>query len=379
MEEILNLKKAADRIKKASVLKENIFIFSDSDLDGVTALLILEESLKTLGVKSYTGFLNRREGFQLTKRAVQKLKTLSSGILIFFDFGITNHNDIELGNKLGFYTIVVDHHAPVSSLPSAKIIVDPKQKKDKYPFKELAACGLSLKLSQKILGRTFKGRLEQSLTELAAIGTLADKMPLKMDNKEIVKKGKKFFFKTFRPALRVFFKKFSGEPLENIIKKITLNLQIVDIKYGEPESYRFLKEVDTKKCEKMLELILRKSQRRKKILNHYFEKIKEKAGGSNNKFVFEGGEKIPDFAVGALAGRLAREFKKTAIIFSSNNKNSVGSVRTAEDVDCLEMLINCKRHLTKFGGHPRACGFLCPTDKIKDFYNCIYKYFENKV
>ena len=189
---IKNLKKAAGRILKAIENSERVILYGDGDLDGVSSVIILKETIKTLGGKISSVYFPDREteGYGITKKALDFLKKFSPALLIALDCGIGNFKEIKEAKKLGFFVIVIDHHKVLDRLPKADIIVDPKQKGDKYLFKELAAVGITFKLSELLLGEKMTESLRKNFLELVALATIADMMP-KVDDCRI----KAVFFK----------------------------------------------------------------------------------------------------------------------------------------------------------------------------------------
>ena len=155
MQEIKNLKKAADRILKAIKKKEKIILYGDADLDGTASVIITEEAIRNLGGTISAFYFPDREteGYGLTEKALDLLKKESPALLIVLDCGIGNVKEVSLAKKLGFKVVIIDHHEALDKLPSAEIIVDPKQKSDKYPFKKLACAGIAFKLAEAVLGK----------------------------------------------------------------------------------------------------------------------------------------------------------------------------------------------------------------------------------
>ena len=174
---IKNLTKAVTRVKKAVKNKEKIILYGDSDLDGVTSVIILKEALATLGGEVSAIYFPDREGegYGVTFTALEKLKELAPALLIVMDMGISSFKEIEKANELGFEIILLDHHEVLGELPKASIIVDPKQPEETYGFKGFAACGVTFKFAEKLLGNPSQAT-RQSMLELAAIGTIADMM-----------------------------------------------------------------------------------------------------------------------------------------------------------------------------------------------------------
>src|SRR3989344_359787 len=190
--EIKNLKKAAERITTAVKNKENIILYGDADLDGAASVIIFKEALKNLGAEPSAVYFPDREteGYGITPKGLDYLKKFSPALLVAFDLGIGNFEEVKTAKKLGLEVIIIDHHEILDKLPSASIIVNPKQKGDRWPFKEFAASGLSFKLAELILAEKFSDSLRNNFLELAALATIADMMPKKDENALIISEGK---------------------------------------------------------------------------------------------------------------------------------------------------------------------------------------------
>ncbi len=201
---IKNLEKAAERIKKAVQNNERIILYGDSDLDGISSVVILEEAIKSLGGKADSVFFPDREtdGYGINLKALDLLKDKAPALFITLDLGIGNSKEVEAANKMGFEVIVVDHHETLFGIPEAAIIVDPKQEADEYPFKGLANVGVTFNLCMELLGSGISENLKNSFLELAALGTIADMVPQVEQNQEIIEEGLRSLKNTFRPALK---------------------------------------------------------------------------------------------------------------------------------------------------------------------------------
>ncbi len=167
MIEIKNLKKAAARILKAIKKKEKIILYGDADLDGVASVIILKEALKNLGGKISAVYFPDREieGYGITEKGLDYLAKFSPSLLVALDLGIGNFKEVKLAKKLGLEVMIIDHHEILDKLPSVKIVVDPKQKKDKYPFKGFAATGIVFKFAELLLEGKMTENLRKSFLE----------------------------------------------------------------------------------------------------------------------------------------------------------------------------------------------------------------------
>ncbi|MCX6723456.1 MAG: DHH family phosphoesterase [Candidatus Staskawiczbacteria bacterium] len=203
---IKNIEKAAERIKKVVLNKERIILYGDSDLDGISSVVILEEAIKSLGGHVDCSFFPDREadGYGINLKALDMLKEKAPAILITLDLGIGNLEEVDAANKMGFEVIIIDHHEPLDGSPKASIIVDMKQEDDPYPFKGLANVGVTYNLCIELLGKNISKNLNNSFLELAALGTISDMVPQVEQNQEIIEEGLRSLKNTFRPALRAF-------------------------------------------------------------------------------------------------------------------------------------------------------------------------------
>ena len=203
------MEKSIRRIFKAMSLNETIFILGDSDADGISAASIIFNQLKEQGGKVKALILNREEdGRGLSKKLIKKVLKVNSAVLITCDLGINDHDLIDFATKNGVDVIIADHHMPLKKNPSAFSIINPKQLNCLYPFKELSASGIALKLVQGMEKFKSKNFLENNdAVSLAMLGTISDMVPLKGENRLIVSIGLKNLKETKSIGLKIFLKK----------------------------------------------------------------------------------------------------------------------------------------------------------------------------
>src|SRR3989344_3163724 len=161
-QKIKNIEEAADRIRKAVANKERIILYGDSDLDGISSVVILEEAIKNLGGHVDCAFFPDREtdGYGINLNALNILKDKTPALLITLDLGIGNLKEVEIANKIGFEVMIIDHHESLFGLPKPSIIVDPKQEDDDYLFKGLANVGVTFNLCVELLGKEISQNLK---------------------------------------------------------------------------------------------------------------------------------------------------------------------------------------------------------------------------
>lgn len=405
--QIKNLNKAAKRLLRAVKSKEKIIFYGDADPDGICSVIILKETLQNLKLGSrgrsdlprdHLVYLPDREteGYGLNEKALRFLKNEAPALLLLLDCGIGNFKEIQKAEKQGFEVIVIDHHEILGKVPKASIVVDPKQKGDEYPFKDLATVGIAYKLSEALLKDGFSPRLKESFLELVALATLADMMPKEGDNRIFIEQGLQSLEKTFRPGLRAFFNIGAMKPDFNayqIASKIISALNAGRAKDHLNETYLLLTAADEKEAERLAEKLIQKSYEKKEQVEAMKEEVEEKLAAKGNPVVspssvlplmdsgqviiFEGGSHWPIALLGSVASKICHSQRKPTFIFSQKEKESVGAVRMPKSLNAVKAMAACSQYLKTYGGHPPAAGFTVLNENLEKFKECLMKYFEN--
>ena len=381
---IKNLAKAATRIKKAIEQKERIILYGDADLDGVSAVIIADEAIRSLGGNVAAVYFpdREKEGYGITRKGMDVLKPYAPALLVAFDLGISNFEEIPMAQKLGFEVIVIDHHKVIDKLPKADIIVDPKQPGDPYPFKEFAACGLSFRLAEVMLGKNMSDSLRKSMVELAALGTIADMMVREQDNVAIIEEGLEALPYSWRPGIRAFLESDVFGETRNINAKVQQMIGILnvrDAKDGQPGAYRLLTSPSLSKAKSMLEKFVEKNKLRREKIEQVVEEVRMRIfHKKEDSLVFEGGESFEFMTLGAVASIISQEVGKPAFIFKHGKNEVLGSVRAPSGYDTVEAMKNCAEFVDTYGGHPQASGFRTSTSKVEDFKTCLFEYYKDQ-
>ncbi len=366
-----NLKKVSKRIKDAVKNNEKIVLYCDADLDGVVSAIVLEETIEKIKGKVSVYVSNREKwGYGLSKKAVLYMKKESPALLISLDCGISNFDGAEEAKKQKLELIIIDHHKTLGRLPSAKIILDPMQKGDKYPFKKLANAGIAYKLSEEILKDNFLDKRNHFL-EIVSLATIADMVPKEEDNKKILDEGLKLLENPQNKSLYVLKKKLKKEFLD---KTVSL-LNVSKAKGRVNKTYFFLKTKKEDVAKSILKEMEKDHKERKKKMEteqkRLFSKIKE-----DDVIVFEEGE-FPSYLAGSLASKVIRKYKKPVFLYVKDKDGVRGSVRVLTGQDSVEAMSSCKKYLQSFGGHAAAAGFILEEKNIENFKRCLVKYFKN--
>lgn len=382
--EIKNLKKTANRIIIAVKNEEKIILYGDADLDGIASVIILKETIKSLGGRvEDIYFPNReKEGYGINEKALDSLSKSAPALLIVLDCGISNFEEVKLAKKLGFEVIIIDHHEILEKLPQASIIVDPKQKDDKYPFKQFATAALAFKLSQLLLKKKDNQSLRKNFLELAALATLADMMPEIEENKEIIDEGLMLLESSWRPGLKIFFEINSIKNYKSI-RQIAQKM-IAAFNAGEPQNHShqsyLLLTTSSQEEAKILALnLLEKTAQKQAQVKEIIEEIKERVPKKlTDNIVFEGDASWPFLLIGPIASKIYAHFQKPTFIFKKNEKESIGAVRTSKEINGVKALIKCQEFLKTFGGHPQAAGFRLENKNLEKFKKCLIDYLSKK-
>src|SRR4051794_12140340 len=194
LDDMAGLRDAVDRIERALDGRELIVIYGDYDVDGLSGATLLQRALTALGANVQVFIPHRdRDGYGLGVDALNRLAERGTRLVVTVDCGVSAADEVAAANGLGLDVVVTDHHEAPATLPAATAVVNPRRPDCPYPFKHLAGVGVALKVAQALIYRRLSeseaARLEPSLLELAALGTVSDIMPLTGENRAIVRHG----------------------------------------------------------------------------------------------------------------------------------------------------------------------------------------------
>ncbi len=358
-----NLKEVAEKIKES----DNIILYTDSDLDGVTSGLISKKTLEAIGKEPLIFFTDKeKRGYGLSSESLKMFDDKSPGLLITMDCGISDFSGVREAKKMGFEVIIIDHHKPHEKVPDADIIVCPKLNTDK--FKERPNAGIILELSELLLGQK-----EPEFIELTALAIFGDMMPHKGPNAEVLYMAKQNFpvtvgVESFQEIINV------KKPLP-LFQEISPILNVTEMISNTPEAFLFflITEKDHAKilARKMLNAYKRRKDRVEKIKDILLQKNKDQ------EIIFAGNEDWPSFILGKIASQLVSEVKKPVFIYKKKDEIAQGSVRVPKGYDAVEAMKSSDSILENYGGHPPAAGFTIKVENLDQFEKNLIKYFKN--
>jgi len=380
--QIKGMHEAVERILRAISSKERIILLGDADPDGVSAVIILEDAIKAVAGRKRPDITiyfpdRRKEGSGINKSALRFLKDKAPALFISLDCGMANVKEVARANKIGFEVIIIDHHKELSELPPALIIVNPKQKADDYPFKQMACGGIAYKLAKLLFLRGGKQWRPEEFLVLAMISTLFDQVPLKEDNKRLVKEGILALNYTKRKGLLALIEVsgFENVGIQEIVNKLLHPLSSWDSIDHLNEGYMLLTRTSKREAKKMAAFLVEKSREKSSKIREASEDLASMVKGGEI-LVFKGDKDWSLDLLGPMASIVCHRFRKPVFVFQKGRTYSSGSVRTPGSVDAVGAMRNCDQLLETYGGHAPAAGFKIRTKNLKQFEKCLLKYFK---
>ncbi len=373
---MLDMEKAVERILLARKRKEKVVIFGDYDVDGITSSAILSELFNKLKIENSVYIPDRgKEGYGINEKAVKYLARQKNKLIVTVDCGVRDLKEVDLANQLGLDVVISDHHLPGAKLPKAVAVVNPHRKGDPYPWKELAGVGVAFKLACAIISKApkgiFKPGFEKWFLDLVALGTVADMVPLKKENRVLVKFGLLVLGKTRRPGIKALFKKaripLSGKEIPTTTQisfQIAPRLNSAGRMDHANTAFALVESREEAESETMADGLELKNGRRQRVTEKIVKEIESKVDLSK-KVIFLGGEDWPIGILGLVAGRICEKFSRPTFIFNRDKKGCRGSIRSITKFKVVAALEECKDFFSEYGGHDMAGGFVFPLKNLK--------------
>ncbi|MTH52545.1 single-stranded-DNA-specific exonuclease RecJ [Bacillus mangrovi] len=353
---------AAVRIAKAVQAGEKIVVYGDYDADGVTSTVVMLETLLQIGADADFYIPDRfKEGYGPNKGAFLKLKEAGTSLIITVDTGISAVEEALYAKELGLDLIITDHHEAGPVLPEANAIVHPKLRDSSYPFKELAGVGVALKVSHALLGT-----VQDTFLELAAIGTIADLVSLRGENRLIARRGIELLKRTSRPGIKALLKQSSAK--ENEVTEETVGFAIaprinaVGRLQSAAPAVECLRTTEPEKADALAADIDALNRERQKIVQDIAREAIEMTESmyppEEYPVLVVAGRGWNPGVVGIVASKLVEKFYRPAIVLCLDEEgvNAKGSARSIPGFDLFKNLSECRELLPHFGGHPMAAG-----------------------
>ena len=366
-----NMDRAIARLHRAIQDGETIGIFGDFDADGVTGTALLALGLDALGVRAKPYLPHRvDEGHGLNSQAIESLHGLGVTLLVTVDCGVTSPAEVAQAAELGMDTIITDHHVPTSRLPEALAIVNPQLEGSSYPFPHLAGVGLAFKLVQGLYGHMGL-KWDQSLLQLAALGTVTDVVPLRGENRYIVASGLSSLSTDPMPGLRELLRLGGMGDLDSLdTDSIGFVLGPRINAPGRLEhamtSYRLLMSRSQEEAAPLARDMDRLNRERQGLTQQALDASSKQLGIADptELLILLWSEDYSPGIVGLVASRLVEQYYRPAVVVALDGDEARGSGRSIPEFDLASALSECGDLFTRFGGHRQAGGFLMGRDDL---------------
>ncbi len=383
-----DMDKAVARIRKAVESKETILIYGDYDVDGITSVAALKRFLDFKGAKVLTYIPERiNEGYGLNMGAIEKFANEGVKLIITVDSGITAHEEIDFANSLGIDVVITDHHECRDELPGALAVVNPHRQDSEYPFKELAGVGVVFRLICALEDNKNLTNICSKYSDIVALGTVADVMPIIGENRIIVKHGLASLVNTKNKGLCALIEQTFSERRMAERKNITASSigfglaprinaagRIGDVN----RALQLLITESKSEAEEIATYLCAVNRERQFIENKIFEQAVQQIESThdfdNDKIIVLVSDSWHLGVIGIVASKLTERYKLPSILISVDGDVGKGSGRSVKGFNINEAISACKDLLIKYGGHELAAGLTIDKNNVDAFRKAINEY-----
>jgi len=367
-----DMDKVVARIHQAQKNNEKILIYGDYDVDGVTSSALLRRIFKRLGITAINYIPHRmEEGYGLNSAIAEFAKNLQIHLIITVDCGINAFTPIEAIMAAGMDVIVIDHHEPDGDkIPKALAIIDPKRSDCSYPFKSLSAVGLVSKLAQALFGT-----MPEEDLDLVAMGTVADVVPLRCENRIFVKRGLPLIEHTKKLGLQALLEvsKIAGKKIKPYYIGFILGPRLNAA--GRMDSANIALDLllsdDSREAQALAQCLEEHNLSRQKMQNSVVEEalaiIENEKGLKDQQVIVVQKQGWHKGVLGIVASRIVEKYYRPTVVISVEEGLGTGSARSIEGFHLHEALTSCSSLLDNFGGHKRAAGLRMRQENIEQF------------
>ena len=370
---------AVERILSAIALKQRIAIHGDYDVDGITSTVILRRALELIGA-DVTHFIpeRMRDGYGLQPASLDRLHADGVAVVISVDCGIRAIEAADHARRLGLDLIVTDHHEPDVNLPRALAVINPKRHDCGYSDKNLAGVGVALKLVHALCLRAGRMAWLPAFVKVAAIGTLADVVPLTGENRIIAKLGLGMLSKgPHKVGLRSLLDVcgLTGKEIDSYHIGFVLAPRVNAAgRMSSPDiAARLLLAADEGMAAEARQLAeqldaenVRRQQEEADIVAAARKAVETDLEVGSRTVIVVAGEGWHRGVIGIVASKLVDAFHRPAIVISTDGDVAHGSCRSIPSFDMLGALESCPEVMIRFGGHKQAAGLTIETGRVRE-------------
>ena len=353
---------AVTRLDQALKNNETILIYGDYDVDGTSAVSLMERYLSTFTSKLFTYVPDRyTEGYGISFQGIDYAEAQGCTLIIALDCGIKAIDKVQYAKEKGIDCIIADHHRPSDQVPDAVAVLDPQQADCPYPYKELCGCGLGFKLAQayhEYLQRPFSELMP--LLDLVAVATAADIVPMNGENRTLMYFGLEVINQQPSAGVKALFGEHQGTiTVSDVVFKAAPRINAAGrIEHGK-YAVALLTEPDAEKALLKAQEIDELNTHRKELDSYIAEQAlgQIESNGEQNRYTSVVlNEEWHKGVIGIVASRLIEHYYRPTIVFTKSGDKYAASARSVQGFDIYEALEQCSQYLEQFGGHKYAAG-----------------------
>ena len=375
-----DMHKAVEVITESVENGEKIVVYGDYDCDGVTSAAMLYSYLEMIGAEVELYIPERANGFGMNIPVLEKLTANGAQLIVTVDNGVTANKEAEYLKEKGVKLVITDHHRQNGEIPLCEACVDPNRLDDVSPFKDLCGAGVALKLLIALEGD--EEFILENYSDLAAVGTVGDVMPLCGENRLIVIRGIESIKNEQNTGLNALIKKAGIKSRsitsEDLAFKICPRINCAGRIASADKAARLLLSDTPESAENIAEELNELNSKRKSLSDEIYasaeKQIAERPELINERVIVLAGENWHLGMIGLVCSAIAEKYGKPTVVISVENGMGRGSCRSVGNFSIHKMLMSCGDIFTAFGGHSMAGGFSLPADKIEELREEIYKF-----
>lgn len=378
-----DMDKACARVKQAIEKKENVCIYGDYDVDGVTSTMMLYTYLTEHGVHCQYFIPDRiSEGYGLSLPVIQKMVG-QVGLIITVDTGITAIEEAKFAKENGIDMVITDHHSCREELPDAVAVVNPRRDDCDYPFKNLAGVGVVFKLLCAVDGNT--ERVCERYSDIVAIGTIADVMPIIDENRRIAAMGLQKLESVRSPGILALMRHAGIIKHGHQVKKVTSStigyvlaprINAAGRIASASRAVELLATNDETVADQiayeLCEINKQRQETEQKIYEQAIAQIRTEC--NDDCFFVLASDGWHQGVIGVVASKIAEKFSAPCILFSFDGNVAKGSGRSIKGFSLMDALASCGDLLIEYGGHELAAGLSIEREKLPEFRKRINEY-----
>ncbi|MBR4466889.1 MAG: single-stranded-DNA-specific exonuclease RecJ [Clostridia bacterium] len=378
-----DMDKACARVKQAIEKKENVCIYGDYDVDGVTSTMMLYTYLTEHGVHCQYFIPDRiSEGYGLSLPVIQKMVG-QVGLIITVDTGITAIEEAKFAKENGIDMVITDHHSCREELPDAVAVVNPRRDDCDYPFKNLAGVGVVFKLLCAVDGNT--ERVCERYSDIVAIGTIADVMPIIDENRRIAAMGLQKLENVRSPGILALMRHAGIIKHGHQVKKVTSStigyvlaprINAAGRIASASRAVELLATNDETVADQiayeLCEINKQRQETEQKIYEQAIAQIRTEC--NDDCFFVLASDGWHQGVIGVVASKIAEKFSAPCILFSFDGNVAKGSGRSIKGFSLMDALASCGDLLIEYGGHELAAGLSIEREKLPEFRKRINEY-----